>query len=522
MKKWIVFFLIVIALFSSLFFYNNFFHDSSFSLIGFAVDENNLPGNVKNPAGEVSITPTQLMFGLTDTQKTVTVSVTDLFVFKEVYICKKPCAVNTDWSKIGEFDSGTRIPGTNYFDARTGITKSFVIQKDIVNSGNNFVAVYTCKGVGNCNENKWLYDKFKVQFAESIVPLSCDIKSACSTGETNILELSDISNAHLAIAGSGFGQKVCCSSGTSIITVGSGDTILYLDTENNAHSFATQSQPVQIKMSIHNSKIRCIISQQSCNLIGYDTCILSLTDLQNGHSGSCTSHTNKICCSRLDETNLCNGKQNGFSCDSGKVCSNGQCISACAEEGQFVPVVQNPPSCCSGLTKINPKAPTLGISGICTSKCGNGQCESATETSYNCPADCGAMALSCTPKTTQCDQTETPIYTFSDSVEGHIAATGYSNSMCCKINGFDLTTTCGTTMFVGSADTDAHIQAVGTSPAYNNAFDYCLKTSMGNINCRTVASCATDETCVGSISDVADGHIGACATFSNKVCCKLA
>ena len=61
---------------------------------------------------------------------------------------------------------------------------------------------------------------------------------------------------------------------------------------------------------------------------------------------------------------------------------------ACKAEGQTIPVIPNPPVCCTGLTLIPPKTQLEGISGICTAKCGNGVCNSETESSLNCPQDC--------------------------------------------------------------------------------------------------------------------------------------
>jgi hypothetical protein len=74
-------------------------------------------------------------------------------------------------------------------------------------------------------------------------------------------------------------------------------------------------------------------------------------------------------------------------CDNG--CSNGKCLLSCKKEGETIPVIPNPPVCCNGLILIPPKDPlTLGIAGICTSKCGNGICDSSNESNYNCPQDC--------------------------------------------------------------------------------------------------------------------------------------
>lgn len=63
---------------------------------------------------------------------------------------------------------------------------------------------------------------------------------------------------------------------------------------------------------------------------------------------------------------------------------------ACKGEGEGIPVIPNPPECCEGLDLIPPKAPDInGITGICTANCGDGVCDSETESEYNCPEDCG-------------------------------------------------------------------------------------------------------------------------------------
>jgi hypothetical protein len=61
----------------------------------------------------------------------------------------------------------------------------------------------------------------------------------------------------------------------------------------------------------------------------------------------------------------------------------------CKKEGESIPLVPDAPSCCEGLTLLLPKNPGLvGTMGICTAKCGNGVCDSETETSFNCLKDC--------------------------------------------------------------------------------------------------------------------------------------
>ncbi|MBN1941642.1 MAG: hypothetical protein JW772_05710 [Candidatus Diapherotrites archaeon] len=62
---------------------------------------------------------------------------------------------------------------------------------------------------------------------------------------------------------------------------------------------------------------------------------------------------------------------------------------ACKGEGEFIPVIENPPECCSGLELLPPNDTSiLGIHGYCTAKCGNGECDSAIEGVSNCPEDC--------------------------------------------------------------------------------------------------------------------------------------
>lgn len=60
----------------------------------------------------------------------------------------------------------------------------------------------------------------------------------------------------------------------------------------------------------------------------------------------------------------------------------------CVGEGNGIPVIPNAPECCEGLKLIPPREEFLiGLYGICTSKCGNGFCDSI-ESNYNCAQDC--------------------------------------------------------------------------------------------------------------------------------------
>lgn len=83
----------------------------------------------------------------------------------------------------------------------------------------------------------------------------------------------------------------------------------------------------------------------------------------------------------------------GFPSIDGCKCIAGKCEGTfsgdCKCEGETIPVIANPPACCTGLELIPPKEENwVGIMGYCTAKCGNGICDEATESNYNCPLDC--------------------------------------------------------------------------------------------------------------------------------------
>jgi len=103
------------------------------------------------------------------------------------------------------------------------------------------------------------------------------------------------------------------------------------------------------------------------------------------------SSASDICISIIGGWSICAPCGDGI-CDS--VLENRcncpeDCEVKCKKEGESIPVIANPPECCEGLTLIPPPYPNLvGSMGICTAKCGNGVCDSKTETRYNCPEDC--------------------------------------------------------------------------------------------------------------------------------------
>lgn len=75
----------------------------------------------------------------------------------------------------------------------------------------------------------------------------------------------------------------------------------------------------------------------------------------------------------------------------------------CTGEGESIPVIASPPSCCSGLTLIPPRQEhIIGSEGICTARCGNGICDSESETAYNCPRDCNNSTSLANPASVNC------------------------------------------------------------------------------------------------------------------------
>lgn len=82
----------------------------------------------------------------------------------------------------------------------------------------------------------------------------------------------------------------------------------------------------------------------------------------------------------------------GFKADE-KGCKLCECVeTGCIGEGGSIAVIPNPSQCCTGLGLIPPiEEQMTGSSGICTSKCGNGTCDTATESNYNCSVDCAPL-----------------------------------------------------------------------------------------------------------------------------------
>jgi len=121
-------------------------------------------------------------------------------------------------------------------------------------------------------------------------------------------------------------------------------------------------------------------------------------------------------------------------------CQGGKCVQQyniqCVQEGQAIPVIPKAPSCCDGLKLIKPKEKNIvGISGICTAKCGDGICDNKTESDYNCPKDCSIVKNYCKPSDrkndTVCPSIVNPVCGwFNNNIQCFVypCASTYSNS----------------------------------------------------------------------------------------------
>lgn len=147
---------------------------------GFVIGLDEPPGVFTQPGQILSVAPSQLIFDTTTDQKVITVLVKDPFVYKEVYLCSAPCKDISHWTKLGDLQ-GTSLSG-NYLSGAAGLRQDFPLLRSKLNTGNNFIAVFTCKGVGLCNNMKWVKQKFRVEFSRCVTDDECTgNKKKCDT-----------------------------------------------------------------------------------------------------------------------------------------------------------------------------------------------------------------------------------------------------------------------------------------------------------------------------------------------------
>jgi hypothetical protein len=96
-----------------------------------------------------------------------------------------------------------------------------------------------------------------------------------------------------------------------------------------------------------------------------------------------------LCAPVLGAPPICSACGDGVCDDWENACNCPEDCGLCVEEGESMPAIPDPPPCCLGLILIPPMSPDwFGIVGYCTAHCGDGECDPDIETDYNCPEDC--------------------------------------------------------------------------------------------------------------------------------------
>lgn len=110
------------------------------------------------------------------------------------------------------------------------------------------------------------------------------------------------------------------------------------------------------------------------------------------YAGTCGNNTCSAWCGRCVGQSSSSRSSSPYSSSSSPFSSSSSSSVACIQEGKTGPVIQFPPSCCTGLKKISVAVANGDMcimnagSFLCT-KCGDGKCGTG-ENACNCPADC--------------------------------------------------------------------------------------------------------------------------------------
>jgi hypothetical protein len=141
---------------------------------------------------------------------------------------------------------------------------------------------------------------FAFSAANAQAAISCHVAASCTSSEVDILEMTDTTNAHAGLPGSGYPYAVCCSgpSGLSSSCSGNGQVVAKLSGFANAHA-RLNTEP-----DYSGSNNACIsvssgtltLANQDNDCSGFDTTILSLVKIPtNSHVGDGNAYPHKIC-----------------------------------------------------------------------------------------------------------------------------------------------------------------------------------------------------------------------------------
>lgn len=133
--------------------------------------------------------------------------------------------------------------------------------------------------------------------------LSCSVYSICSSSDVEIMDMSDSINAHSALPGYGYPQKVCCSGIAGLSNSCSGNFLVVakLSGPSNAHARINSmsdypgSNNVCISAPVGDT---LTVAYKAGDCAGYDTTMFSMSKPDtNSHVGNVGSYANKVCAS---------------------------------------------------------------------------------------------------------------------------------------------------------------------------------------------------------------------------------
>lgn len=132
--------------------------------------------------------------------------------------------------------------------------------------------------------------------------VTCSVKASCGSGEVALLEMSNTTNAHAAVPGTGlpYTNSLCCTGGAGLSNSCSGnrsEVIVKLSGNSNAHIRAGSEDNypggVDACLSVTSGSLN-VSYRTDCN--GHGTAIASMSKyLTNAHIGGPNDYENKIC-----------------------------------------------------------------------------------------------------------------------------------------------------------------------------------------------------------------------------------
>jgi len=124
---------------------------------------------------------------------------------------------------------------------------------------------------------------------------------------------------------------------------------------------------------------------------------------------------------------------------------------------------------------------------------------------------------------TSCSYTH--VFRISDVIDAHAEMNTQSNYpyiVCCRIDGSTLTVSQEISKgFIGlSNPTDAHVESGNEN---NYGYHLQFNSGYGEVFCDVADSCQEYDTCLVSISNLTNAHVGDCTTnpYQKKICCSL-